>query len=669
MKKIKYGHGVKQEFCGKKVRTAGKFVPQDHQKLTAEYFVNSPFRGLHLFWKLGSGKTSGAISIADQMLDAKKVKHVFVLSPGSLRKNFIDEYCDKAGKSKETLGKMFTFITYNTNVGKYLPKLDDSLVIIDEVHNLVNAICNGSENARAIYKKIMSSNCRLLTLSGTPIYNRPVELAVLTNLLKPGALPDVVVEIKKRKDKAGKMRVRKEKKCINEEDFEDLFSVNADGSWTPVHKEQMLDAFSGVYSYVDNLGEEFYPRIQNMPVTKVLMTPEQQVAYLAAFDTESKLSCLNLNQFKGGKLKIMKALKMMAVKNVLSRRPSNFVYPEAISILKQNAMPTREARSPPPPKPVGWRYGDPVPDGWVVNRATKRLNRKYASGGDDDEEKKPKKKKKDLTEEQESAAQDKLVADGGWIDHKKYFSNGELVKMYSPKFYEVLRNISDNLNEKHMIFSFFKTSSGVNMLAALLKACGVNYLLYTGDIGTDKKREKMLTEFNDVSNMYGAQQQVILITDAGAEGISLLDTTNVHILESDRRENKIHQVIGRAARYKSLERFPLEKRVVKVWRYWSVLPTYDREQNFEYKNFEGETKVMAIKPGLKSIDELLFEKGTKKMAQIASIQQILIDASITKRRAVDVRITTEMLAFARKNRKVEKTKIDEIIPNQPEAEE
>lgn len=78
---------------------------------------------------------------------------------------------------------------------------------------------------------------------------------------------------------------------------------------------------------------------------------------------------------------------------------------------------------------------------------------------------------------------------------------------------------------------------------------------------------------------------------------------------------------------------------------------------------------MAIKPGLKSIDELLFEKGTKKMAQIASIQQILIDASITKRRAVDVRITTEMLAFARKNRKVEKTKIDEIIPNQPEAEE
>lgn len=647
MKKIKYGHGVKQESCGKKVRTAGKFVPQDHQRLTADYFVNSKFRGLHLFWKLGSGKTSGAISIADKMLDAKKVDHVFVLSPGSLRKNFIDEYCDKAGKSKDILGKKFTFITYNTNVGKYLPNFDGSLVIIDEVHNLINAICNASKNGRAIYEKIMTSKCRLLTLSGTPIYNRPVELAVLTNMLKPGTLPDVI-------DKDG----------VIDENFTDLFHVNIDGVWKPVYPEQTLEAFSGVYSYVDNLGAEFYPRIHNMPITKVLMTPEQQTAYLAAYDSESKLAAMNIEAFKysaPGRYAMMKALKMMAVKNVLSRRPSNFIYPEDIVNLKQNALPTREKRDPLPPKPKGWRYGDPVPDGWMVNEETKRLKRIIV----DFEEKKKKPKKKKNAEE-ESAVQDKLVADGGWIDHKKYFSNGELVKMYSPKFYELLINISNHLDEKHMIFSFFKTSSGVNMLAALLKACGVNCLLYTGDIGTDKQREKMLTEFNAKDNMRGAKQQVILITDAGAEGISLLDTTNVHILESDRRENKIHQVIGRAARYKSLERFPLAKRFVRVWRYWSILPEYDREQKFEYKNFEGELKSFVLKPGMKSIDELLYEKGSKKMKQISSIQQILIDASITNHRVFDTKITKEMLAFAKKNRRVEKGEIDMLVPDHPE---
>lgn len=62
---------------------------------------------------------------------------------------------------------------------------DNTLIIIDEVHNFISQICNGSNNGTILYEMFMrSKNCKIVALSGTPIINSPFESTILFNMLK-----------------------------------------------------------------------------------------------------------------------------------------------------------------------------------------------------------------------------------------------------------------------------------------------------------------------------------------------------------------------------------------------------------------------------------------------------------------------------------------------------
>ena len=137
----------------------------------------------------------------------------------------------------------------------------------------------------------------------------------------------------------------------------------------------------------------------------------------------------------------------------------------------------------------------------------------------------------------------------GWVD-KKQFGDHKLTDIYSRKFMSVITNIVSHWKSKHVVFSFFKSKSGVNMLHALFKMCGIKTEIYSGDI-SDSKRKKILKEFNSEKNRYGDKIKVLLVTEAGAEGINILEAQHMHILESSTREMKIQQAIGRVVRYKS----------------------------------------------------------------------------------------------------------------------
>ncbi|NBV43295.1 hypothetical protein EBR96_11100, partial [bacterium] len=65
-------------------------------------------------------------------------------------------------------------------------KLDDiRVLIVDEVHNFVSRIVNGSKLAKGIYNAIMSAkDCKMVLLSGTPVINNPYEIATLINLIR-----------------------------------------------------------------------------------------------------------------------------------------------------------------------------------------------------------------------------------------------------------------------------------------------------------------------------------------------------------------------------------------------------------------------------------------------------------------------------------------------------
>ena len=85
----------------------------------------------------------------------------------------------------------YNFMHYDaSNLGKKLEKtssnpFNNKLLIIDEVHNLINSIVNRGSIGRVLENKIMNAkNLRIVALSGTPIVNDIFEIGKLFNILR-----------------------------------------------------------------------------------------------------------------------------------------------------------------------------------------------------------------------------------------------------------------------------------------------------------------------------------------------------------------------------------------------------------------------------------------------------------------------------------------------------
>ena len=108
----------------------------------------------------------------------------------------------------DLIDSRYTFINYNglnqDSAKLLVPEEDpktsktftDSVVIIDEAHNFISRVINKSEIARRVYDAIYyAQNCKVVMLSGTPVINRPNEVAFFMNLLR-GPLERIVIPTK-----------------------------------------------------------------------------------------------------------------------------------------------------------------------------------------------------------------------------------------------------------------------------------------------------------------------------------------------------------------------------------------------------------------------------------------------------------------------------------------
>lgn len=189
-----------------------KFKLQIPQQMVSN-FINpsTPYKGILLFHQIGAGKTCAAVSIAENF---KKKLNILVVTPASLMGNFYKElrsectgddylkpkdrnslsklgpnsakYKEMIKKVNTKINKYYTVLSYNKFVEKLENKkikLDNTLLIIDEVQNIVSE--HGSYY-RIIYnaiKKAPDTN-RIVLLSGTPIFDKPIEIGLTLNLLK-----------------------------------------------------------------------------------------------------------------------------------------------------------------------------------------------------------------------------------------------------------------------------------------------------------------------------------------------------------------------------------------------------------------------------------------------------------------------------------------------------
>ena len=159
--------------------------------------------------------------------------------------------------------------------------------------------------------------------------------------------------------------------------------------------------------------------------------------------------------------------------------------------------------------------------------------------------------------------------------------------------------------------------------------CGIRAEIFSGDLD-DKQRRKLLEVFNSKENRYGNVIRVLLVTEAGAEGISVLEARHMHILESSPIMSKTIQAIGRVARFKSHLALPLEERKIKVWKYWSTASPQEITVTTTFLTPDGvEQKTTQKITDKKTIDEILYDKGMRTVRGINSFLDLIKLVSVT----------------------------------------
>ena len=136
---------------------------------------------------------------------------------------------------------------------------------------------------------------------------------------------------------------------------------------------------------------------------------------------------------------------------------------------------------------------------------------------------------------------------------------------YSIKFSKILDHIKESPGPV-MIYSFFIKDS-LNEIERLLEFNGISSVSWDGT--NQDSRVDTLSKYNSPENAHGDIIKVILVSSAGAEGISLKNTRQVHIIEPYWNEVRIKQVIGRAVRICSHASLPPAERHVDIYRYFA----------------------------------------------------------------------------------------------------
>ena len=195
-----------------------EFTLQKPQQFLPEYVnPNSSYKSILIYHKIGAGKTCSAIQIAERW---KKIKRIVFVLPASLKGNFMnelrglcggddylkpkerkklqtlepgsDEYQDIIKQSDKRIEQFYDVYSYNKFIDRVKNdsmRLNNSILFIDEIQNMVSETGTYYSELYGLIKN-SSIDLRIILLSATPMFDKPVEIALTLNLLRlPKPLP------------------------------------------------------------------------------------------------------------------------------------------------------------------------------------------------------------------------------------------------------------------------------------------------------------------------------------------------------------------------------------------------------------------------------------------------------------------------------------------------
>lgn len=190
-----------------------KFTYQLPQLFVSQ-FINpaTSYKGILLCHKIGAGKTCAAVQIVEQW---KGKRQIIMICPASLVGNFYKEIRSECTGSEyltdidreelkslnplsaeykniiksvnEKIDEHYLIYSYNKFVDLLKNKkikLDNTLLIVDEVQNIVSEHGSYYQIILNAIKKA-PSDLRIVIMSATPIFDKPMELGLTLNLLRP----------------------------------------------------------------------------------------------------------------------------------------------------------------------------------------------------------------------------------------------------------------------------------------------------------------------------------------------------------------------------------------------------------------------------------------------------------------------------------------------------
>lgn len=603
-----------------------------------------------------------------------------------------------AGIHEYFINHAYTFINYNGLLKTHLTTkyksdfFENAFVIIDEAHNFITQSMKEENILAKLYQRLMhSKNVRILLLSGTPVINRPLELAYTINLLRgpvptvqydfgkrpvpdadalretlrttlfPGtdvplaAVIDTVEMSKNPREKTlelsllpygfaqlgaqaaqaaqpGTVQKHPELEGLTPEDykerlngvFERVFKVlkskhrwetheafptdekafnslflreAANGELELTNARLFIQRSLGLVSYY-KVNTKAFPRMLPMVVRRMPLTEHQFITYIHNRHDEQEME----------RKKKLKAIRRGGVveddgNNVFrtfSRMACNFVFPKVIP--RHFPMSIRAAM----------REMDDA-EWTTAEDLEKKVEAKY--------------------ERERRAAMEALEAGG-----EAYLSQEALMEHYSPKMGQLLADLQTNPG-KGLFYSQFREMEGMGIFALALKAAGwrpLDIRMREGAGGSgyefadasvldpafhrkrfvvfnqDRVRSDILLKlFNGASewdmvpkeaaglvkelrrrgfrdNLRGELASLMMISQSGAEGISLKEVRQVYILEPFWNQVRIDQVIGRASRTNSHAKLPAAERDVQVFLYVSTFTRAQIEKDHTMRHLDHE---------------------------------------------------------------------------------
>lgn len=601
----------------------------------------------------------------------------------------------------------YKFISYNGLTQKMVTEMNDNyfndtFIIVDEIHNFINRIVNGSKIARQVYNKLMiANNCKMVLLSGTPIINNPYEIASLINLIrgpmeenslkildkseeptnkllkenlskseliryvdyiyynnkmiKISLLPNNYkrterkkIEIKKEIWEKSKEEILKEiKEEINkienikvgekitkevyyslpnkEDDFNKQFIDETD---IEDPKVKNMDLFKrrilGIVSYYRTSGSELFPKLLPIKINYLDLTDHQLSVYDEVRTRERKIE--EGNKFKRAKNTSNIFGQTSSVYRAYSRMVCNFAFPNEIKRVFPQDI-----------RKILKKELD------LIEEDQEKLDKDEEIETWLEEEKKKKIKDKAVVEYEKNIESIlKELED----NDKNYLSKENLKKFYSPKYAKMLDDI-ENSPGTVLIYSQFRSVEGLGIFTKVLNNENYKeikiiktengYKFEDLDIFSEIYDNKRYIQFsndrektNQLMNLYngdfnlldknlfselpinikdnkniqlkGQIVKIMMITQSGAEGISLKNVRRVLIMEYFWNSVRINQVIGRAVRTCSHELLDKKDRNVEVFCYLMKLTKEQLKKNFTIK----------AQDNSKTTDEYIYEKAKMK---------------------------------------------------------